>query len=219
MSSSGDCVSNLLENPKIFHLLQNKKVVAFLSDEENIKFLEKKFEKNVDEEEDMEALASQLSNVGVESCLELSAPDTTNLAKKIKLKDDRPMFIESFQCKCSSNCSQSISNSERRKFFETYHSLKSFEERCLLVTSTVSTQLVKRRRQNLNEQRCYARKYHINGKLVCKVFYLKTLNINKCRIDLAFQKLASGELYDKRGIGTPANKLDFIQIQKVHEFI
>lgn len=115
---------------------------------------------------------------------------------------DEKTFDENFRCDCAKKCTEAITLEKRRKLFNQFWTIGSFAARCAFLISCVTEAPKKRsysKRQMKN--RLVSRKFYIYGHNVCKVALLRTLNINKKRLDTALSKQAFCQSFaDCRGL-------------------
>lgn len=109
-------------------------------------------------------------------------------------------FDDKFICKCQRNCTNVVSMDSRKQMFDQFWDIGSHEGRAALIISCVSEILKKTTRTNGPSKRYMTRKYEIFGHSVCKVAFLKTLQINQSRLDTALNKHFTANTFaDLRG--------------------
>ena len=130
-------------------------------------------------------------------------------------------FDNDFKCQCKKKCTDIVSNQERSKIFSQFRTMGSFSARCALIKSCVKETRKKRCYTKQESRRKYTRKYYIGEKEICKKAFLKTLQINQNRIDLALQKTSNNmEIVDERGTKSGGkNKCTEDQVSKIIEHI
>lgn len=102
------------------------------------------------------------------------------------------IFDETFQCNCTKKCNENISRKNRRKIFNMFWSIGTYEGRCAFLNSCINE--IKKKRQytkNVNSRRKMTRKYFLKGIEVCKIMFCKTLQISNSRIDVCLSKSES----------------------------
>lgn len=105
-------------------------------------------------------------------------------------------FNEAFKCTCTKKCTDIVKVELRRRLFKQFWSMGSFAGRCAIIVGCVS-QMGKKR--NFVSRRNFTREYRIYGQVICKTAFLKTLQIDASRVELALRKQCSEEYADERG--------------------
>lgn len=114
-------------------------------------------------------------------------------------------FDETFVCTCPKKCTDPsrLPLKTRRKIFQMFWNIGSYEGRCAFINSTVN-ELPKKRTYTKNKEasrRKMTRKYFLKGQEVCKTTFTKTLMISNSRIDISLQKMEAESFKDERGKG------------------
>lgn len=108
------------------------------------------------------------------------------------------IFDMSFICRCPKKCTQIVPLCS--KLFTQFWDIGTHEGRCALLVSCVKELPKKRSYTKIPSKSTVTRKYEIFGQEVCKVTFLRTLQINGSRVDLAKNKQMHADSYvDFRG--------------------
>lgn len=109
-------------------------------------------------------------------------------------------FIE-FDCRCKLKCAEFISLELRKRQFEKFWSLKSYNCQNNYIAAAVSEVPKKRNYGRNTERRNFSRCYKIADKIVCREMFIKTFGISPCRVNTALKKFhGRAALVDQRGI-------------------
>lgn len=105
-----------------------------------------------------------------------------------------------YSCKCSKKCTDIVPLETRKRLFDQFWGVGSFEGRCVLITKCVK-EIEKKRTytKNLVSRRSRSKMYNIEDHCVCKEAFLNTLQINSNRVQVALKKMKSNLIQDKRG--------------------
>lgn len=113
---------------------------------------------------------------------------------------DAKVFDETFNCKCTKNCTDAVGLELRKQFFNQFRSMGTHEGRCAMIVGSVTQMPKKRTYTKSISNRFVSRIYTIFGRRVCKNAFLKTLEINESRVKLALNKQTNLDTYaDCRG--------------------
>lgn len=127
------------------------------------------------------------------------------------------VFDENFVCNCTKKCTNEVGLELRRKLFKQFWAMGHFSGRFAIIVGCV-TQAAKK--STFVSRRNVTRKFTIFGHEVCKTAFLKTLQIDACRVELALRKQCADEYADERGtLSGGQNKLSFAQKEEVCEHI
>ena len=108
-------------------------------------------------------------------------------------------FDEKFKCSCKKNCTEVVKLEDRKRLFDEFWSIGSFSSRCLVLQQHIKEFPKKRTYTKNASRRQFSRKYYISNTEICKVAFLKTLQIHSNRVDVALQKRHDDEIVDRRG--------------------
>lgn len=103
-------------------------------------------------------------------------------------------FDESFVCNCPKKCTdpKKLSVKIRRQIFNMFWNIGSYEGRCAFLNSCVNEAPKKKQyTKNENSRRKNTRRYYLKGVEVCKLTFVKTLQISNSRIDVSLAKMES----------------------------
>ncbi|KAJ0170598.1 hypothetical protein K1T71_013969 [Dendrolimus kikuchii] len=108
-------------------------------------------------------------------------------------------------CTCKKGCSEKFSSSERQRIFDHFYSLVDRELQWLYLSKNVKTDTIKRMTLERKNNRTQTLKYHfpLNDEdvLVCKNFFLNTLQIGEQMVYTALEKVKLDEGFkDNRGV-------------------
>ena len=131
---------------------------------------------------------------------------------------------------CKYKCSKNITEDERRRIFELFWSLESYERKKDFVISRVeekktrkyvSQNSEKKQKRKRDIHRSYSFEVAGTKTIVCKKFFRKTLDISDAYIDNAMTNESGGVFIgaDKRGKHIPHNKTKDEDLQKVRQHI
>ncbi|KAJ4448860.1 hypothetical protein ANN_00251 [Periplaneta americana] len=107
---------------------------------------------------------------------QLNQPYINQKGKVVKPKEFRD-----FQC--NSKCNERVGIEDRKKEFEIFWNLESYEAKALYVASKVMVGRVRRKRTKGESRRHCTRIYTLAGVQVCKLCFTQTLRISGDRID------------------------------------
>ncbi|XP_072397229.1 uncharacterized protein [Diabrotica undecimpunctata] len=110
-------------------------------------------------------------------------------------------FLEDFQCMCAKKCTEIVDVPDRKKLFTQFWTIGTFAGRCAMINMCVK-EIPKKRcyTKNVNSRRKITRKYYCGDTEICKITFLKTLQINQKRIDIALKKCGNEFMVDLRGL-------------------
>lgn len=109
------------------------------------------------------------------------------------------VFDEGFVCACLKNCPANVDIELRKKLFSQFYSLGTYEGRCAFLLGCVSEKSKNRTYTKGISKRQMTRQYSIFGRVVCKIMFLRTLQINQNRVNVALKKLNCDTFADGRG--------------------
>lgn len=115
-----------------------------------------------------------------------------------KLVEEK-VFNKDFVCRCPKKCTDIVSLGLRMKCFSQFWSLGTFEGRCMYILCCVTEEPKSRTYTKTPSKRVMTRKYYIFEKNICKVAFLKTLQITQSRVDTALKKQNDDSFSDGRG--------------------
>lgn len=105
------------------------------------------------------------------------------------------MFDESFICDCPRKCTSLVSLELRKRLFNQFHSMGTFNGRCAHITGCVSKPI-----SSQANDRAPDRRYSMFGFEVCRAAFLRTLQISESRVTTALEKQKKCDTYsDGRG--------------------
>lgn len=124
-------------------------------------------------------------------------------------------------CGCKKKCTESVEVDERYKLFSQFWSIGSFSARCAFLNAHVKEQKKARTyTKHVQSRRNFSRKYYIGDTEVCKIAFLKTLQITQNRIDVALKKRTEPIIRDERGLKSGGrNKCSDQQISEICQHI
>ncbi|CAH1113498.1 unnamed protein product [Psylliodes chrysocephalus] len=125
--------------------------------------------------------------------------DSNKKHYSIKGKLIKPKIFIDFLCNCTLKCNESISQENRKKVFENFWGLASYNAQTAYIAATVRQQGIKRKRNKQSTRRQYTRVYEISNIKVCRDMYIKTLHISPKRVNTALKKIKTGSVKDERG--------------------
>lgn len=138
-------------------------------------------------------------------------PSQNRQEKKICINNNRayitssgnlvePKFFIDPACFCPRHCRERFQEPDLQRIFHNFHHLGSYEARTTFITQNVQ-EVPKKRCMSLAQEstKHFSRIYRINQTQVCKVFFLKLLQIAANRVDIALKKWKSCVLKDLRG--------------------
>lgn len=129
-----------------------------------------------------------------------------------------PKPFNDFNCNCPKRCTNKVPTAIRKKIFEKFWDLGSYDCQTTFIAALISEINTKRKR-SLTNKRIYTRHYQLDKVGVCKELFVKTLGISGKRVNTALNKIRSDSVTDKRGIhrkGVPRICPDEIQKVKDH---
>ena len=123
-----------------------------------------------------------------------------------------------YECSCKNKC-KDVTQSKRKKIFEAFWSMNSWQSQSTFMLSSVQTYATKRPSVR-NSRRSKSRIFTLDGKKVCKAVFLKTLAISNNRLNYCLNKKGAAGMIspDKRGKITP-NKTSPIVVSRIREFL
>lgn len=119
---------------------------------------------------------------------------------------EEKVFNETFTCRCPKKCTDVVSLGLRRKLFSQFWSLGTFKGRCAFIICCVKEIPKLRTYTKVTSKRVITRKYSIFGRDVCKIAFLKTLQITQSRVDTALKKQNCDSFADGRGQSSGGRK-------------
>ena len=131
------------------------------------------------------------------------------------------IFKEDYLCPCSKKCHNVVNTEIRKRFFNQFWNIGTFEGRCALLCKCVK-EVEKKRCYTKNKvsRRSKSRMYYIEDKHVCKEAFLNTLQINHNRIRVALSQMKDNIILDKRGRSSGGrNAISAERIKKIKEHI
>ncbi|XP_028166463.1 uncharacterized protein LOC114357160 [Ostrinia furnacalis] len=115
-------------------------------------------------------------------------------------------FDQTFSCGCKKKCTEIISVDDRKRIFDQFWSIGSYEGRCAYICANVKETNKSRCYSTEDSKRMVSRKYFFDDNEICKKAFLQTLRICQSRIDVAMKKKNSAsDLKDNRGIASGGN--------------
>lgn len=147
-----------------------------------------------------------------------------------KNKIIEPKVFVNVKCKCKNKCHEKISAVTRRKEFERFWDLASYDAQNAYILSKIQQALTKRMKKDteinggqMSQQpkKQYVRTYVLDNKSVCKTYFLKTYQISSCRVNTTLKKSSSDAAFKcQRGFKQGGvNKTKEDKINGVIEFI
>lgn len=123
---------------------------------------------------------------------------------------------ETFQCSCSKKCCTAISLAQRQQCFKKFWELGSYDAQTTYIGALVKEYDKKRTYGMGKRPKKFSRNYQLDGVLVCRETFIKTLCISTKRVNSALMKLRSKSITDKRGQAQGGqNKIDQRREQEV----
>lgn len=126
--------------------------------------------------------------------------------------------VKEYYHNCRYEC-KNISEEERYKVFKEFWALKSWDLQTSFINGCLQTNTPKRSIKNANKHKNVSICVKLFGKRVCKLFFLKTLDITVKRYDNVVKRrlLTNTGISpkDQRGKHIPSNKTDEAVLQKV----
>lgn len=146
-----------------------------------------------------------------------------NLPYRGKNREVRAKTFESYACVCKKQCHLNVTEEERRKEFNKFITLGSYEAQLLYICSNVTETRKKRSyiSENTSSQvkkpRNFSRTYRISNIPVCRDMFLNTFQVTTQKITISLKKQRSGDnLRDCRGFSsggwnkTAQEQIDFV---------
>lgn len=147
-----------------------------------------------------------------------------NLPYHIKDKIVRSKAFLDYTCTCQRRCHLLVSTETRKKEFDKFVTLGSYEAQLLFILSNVQesekarSYTLTKSQSGIKKPRQYSRNYYICGNVVCKQMFLKNFQISSKKVDVCLAKKRIDETYnDKRGQKqggwnkTSEEEIDFIR--------
>lgn len=129
-------------------------------------------------------------------------------------------------CPCPLKCHEVINMERQVKIFKDFYALGSFDLQSAFLFSSIKVVPKNRSYAGESQKRTNTRLYHLindagEEKRVCKLFYLKTLQVSNGRVDRVLKNKGNLSMppKDRRGKFPPANKIPTEKINEVMEFI
>lgn len=103
------------------------------------------------------------------------------------------MCKEFRHCICHCNCLEKVGEENAINEFKKFYSVESHDAQRALICSHVLEVEIKRKRVIASDTKKHSRVYKLCGKTVCKTFYLQTLRVSSCKVDLALKNMKRPE--------------------------
>lgn len=120
-----------------------------------------------------------------------------------KNKPHTQRSVKPYEHTCRYKCSQSISEEERRDIFQRFYALADYDLQNSFISSCIRKRSVKRKRNDATTNKQFSTEIYFLNKRVCKMFFLKTLDISNKRFTTVCAKTDSIGICakDQRGTG------------------
>lgn len=118
-------------------------------------------------------------------------------SKKGKVVKERRVLPVS--CACHNKCGEQFTEEERGTVNAEYWKLADYAKQCRYLKSVVHISNCKRTLTSGDSRRSKTLKYTLNSKVVCKAFFLATLNLSSGAISVLTKKVSVGDCEDQRG--------------------
>ncbi|XP_063218744.1 uncharacterized protein LOC134529006 [Bacillus rossius redtenbacheri] len=147
--------------------------------------------------------------------------------RTLKGKKVSEKIFSNLNCHCRMKCFDKVDEEDRKKTFENFWNIGVFSCQNAFLCGLIKQEKpkVRRPRDNSRQAKIAINQYYIpiggNSVKVCKKYFLDTFQISDGRMTRAMKKVQTGEQpgADKRGSGTPANKIPEDKINKIREHI
>ncbi|XP_022816992.1 uncharacterized protein LOC111349897 [Spodoptera litura] len=146
-----------------------------------------------------------------------------NLPYRGKNKEVNARTFKNYTCVCKKQCHLNVTEEDRKKEFNKFITLGSYEAQLLYICSNVTETRKKRSyiSENTSSQvkkpRNFSRTYKISNIAVCRDMFLNTFQVTTQKITISLKKQRDGNLLrDCRGLSsggwnkTPEEKIDFV---------
>lgn len=128
------------------------------------------------------------------------------------------IFKENYCCPCLKKCHNVVNDEIRKRFFNQFWNIGTFEGRCVLLSKSV-VEVDKKRCyvKNKISRRSKSRQYYINNIPVCKDTFLNTLQINHNRVRVAPNQLKNDIIFLIKGeeVVVPSIKKELIKLRSI----
>lgn len=132
-------------------------------------------------------------------------------------------FSANFECKCRKKCANNIQEALRKTLFKNFWDMGSFQTQnaylCGLVQQTLPSNRRPRNSSRPPKQKINHYRFQVEGNsvIVCKTFFLNTLQISDGRLTRALNKVMLGKPAgsDDRGRRAPKNKTSVEQMNEL----
>lgn len=130
--------------------------------------------------------------------------------------------VKEYEHNCRYACN-TISEDERAKVFNDYWALESWDMQTAFINGCLESNVPKKSLKNTKKHKNVSICAKLYGKRVCKMFFIKTLDITVKRYDNVVKRISANKTgvspKDKRGKHVPSNKTVETVLQKVIQHI